>query len=122
MVSAVETAVDTYVRAWDEPDPAVRAAMVEACFAENGRIVAPRSEFLGRAALTEMMTRVLADPMFLRVRIVSAIDIGKSTFRYRAAIEQRDGTKQEFLDAGMIDDSGRIALILVFAEPLGAPA
>jgi hypothetical protein len=122
MPSAVESAADTYIRAWNEPDGAVRAKMIEACFADDGRIVARGSEFRGRAALLDLMTRFLADPTLLRVRVTSAVDASGTTFRYRASIERRDGTSREFLDVGEIDASGRIALLLVFAEPLGEPA
>ena len=122
MPSAVESAVDTYVRAWSEPDSAVRAQMLEACFAADGRIVARNSEIRGRAALAEFMTRFLAEPTLLGVRVTSAIDAGGTTFRYRSSIDRRDGTSREFLDAGEIDASGRIALLLVFSGRLGEPA
>jgi len=118
MPNAVEKAVDTYVRAWSEPDGAVRARMLEECFAADGRIVALRSEIRGRAALAEFMTSFLADPTLLGVRVTSALDAGTTTFRYRSSIDRRDGTSREFLDAGEIDASGRIALLLVFAGRL----
>jgi hypothetical protein len=119
MPSAVERAVDTYVRAWSEPDAAIRAQMLEECFAEDGRIVAPSSQIRGRAALAEFMTRFLAEPTLLRVRVTSAVDVGETTFRYCSSIERRDGTSREFLDAGELDASGRIALLLVFTGRLG---
>lgn len=122
MPSAVESAVDTYIRAWSEGDGAVRAQMVAACFAADGRIVMRGSEIRGHAALAEVMTGLLTDPTFWRVRVTSAVDARGTTFRYRASIEQRDGTSREFLDVGEIDASGRIVTLLVFAEPLGEPA
>jgi hypothetical protein len=114
-------AVDTYIKAWSERDPAVRATMIEACFAADGRIVMRSREIRGRAALAEEMTTLLADPQLLRVRVTSAIDARGTTFRFRAVVERRDGTRLESFDAGEIDASGRISLLLTFAGPLGEP-
>jgi hypothetical protein len=119
MPSAVEIAVDTYIRAWNERDPAVRATMVEACFAADGRIVTRSREIRGRAALAYEMTRVLADPELLRIRVISAIDARGTTFRFRAVVERRDGTSPESFDAGEIDGAGQISVLLTFAGPLG---
>jgi hypothetical protein len=55
----------------------------------------------------------------LRVRVISAIDARGTLFRYRSVVDRRDGTSLEFFDAGEIDSSGRIALLLAFAGPLG---
>jgi hypothetical protein len=118
MPSAVEVAVDTYVRAWSERDPALRGAMIEACFSPDGRIVTPNREIRGRAALAELMTSFLADPQLLRVRVISAIDARGTTFRFRAVTERRDGTSLESFDAGEIDATGRISTLLTFGGPL----
>jgi hypothetical protein len=118
MPSAVATAVETYVRTFDERDPAIRAAMLEACFAPDVRMVARTREVRGRAEMAAEITRLVDDPRFLRVRLASAIDAQGSTFRFRSVVEFRDGTSLEFFDAGQIDENGRIALILAFAGPL----
>ncbi|MBV8758510.1 MAG: nuclear transport factor 2 family protein [Deltaproteobacteria bacterium] len=115
-MSAVETAVATYIRVFSERDPARRAALIEACWAENGRFVMRSREMRGRAWIAEMADRFLADPNVLGVR-VTAIDAQGTTFRFRAVTENRDGTTAEVMDAGEIDADGRIALILTFAGP-----
>jgi hypothetical protein len=122
MPNPVENAVDTYIKAWSEHDPAVRATMIEACFAADGRIVMRGREIRGRAELAEAMAKFLADPQSLRVRVTSAIDARGTTFRFRVVTERRDGTSAESLDAGEIDATGRISLLLTFAGPLGEPA
>jgi hypothetical protein len=119
MPNVVEMAVDTYIRAWSERDPAVRATMIEACFAADGRIVTRSREIRGRAALADAMASFLADPQFLRIRVTSAIDARGTTFRFRGVAERRDGTSPESFDAGEIDAAGRISLLLTFAGPLG---
>lgn len=118
MATAVETAVQTYIRVWSEPDPSVRVAMLEACFAADGRIVVPGREIRGRAALAEAIGSLLADPEHLRIRVISVVDARATTFRFRALAERRDGSSRESFDAGEIDGSGRISLILTFGGPL----
>src|SRR3954469_6241699 len=118
MPTPVEVAVDTYIRAWSEPDPAVRATMIEACFAANGRIVTHSREIRGRAALADEMTSVLADPGLLRIRVISAVDARGTTFRFRAVAERRDGRCLESFDAGEVDAEGRISVLLTFGGPL----
>ncbi len=117
MPSAVEVAVETYIRACGERDPALRAALIDACWAADGRLVTRSREIRGRAAISAMLTSFVADPDFVGVR-VPAIDAQGNTFRFRAITDRRDGTTAETFDAGMIDSDGRIALILTFPGPL----
>jgi len=118
MPSLVEVAVDTYIRASTERDAARRSQLLEACFAEDGRMVTQSREIRGRAALSEMIGRFLSDPRVLRVGVSSAIDARGATFRYRAVAEMSDGSVAEVFDAGEIDAAGKIKLILTFAGPL----
>ena len=118
MPSPVETAVQTYVRAAGERDPAMRAKLVESCFAEDGRFVTRSAVIRGRAGVDAMIARFWADPQNLGFHLASVIDAVGTTFRYRSIVERRDGTTIEFFDAGEIDADGRIATLLVFAGPL----
>jgi len=118
MPSAVETAVQTYIRAAAERDPVARAQLLAACLAEDVRFVTRSSVIRGRAGIDAMLSRALADPQILGFRMASAIDAAGTTFRYRSIVERRDGTSLEFFDAGEIDADGRIATILAFTGPL----
>lgn len=118
MAQPINVAVDTYVRLWSEPDPAVRARMIEACFAENGRIVTRSRQIRGRSALADEVTRFRADPQWARIRLTSAIDAQGTTFRLSAVAERHDGTTVENFDAGEVDLDGRISLILTFVGAL----
>ncbi len=120
MPSAIEVAVTTYIRAWTEPDPATRAAMLDACWSADGRLVTAGRELRGRAALAEFMAAFF--PRLHRIRLLSVIDAGKTSFRFRGVAELRDGTSGEAFDAGEIDADGRISLILTFAGPLADAA
>ena len=118
MPSPVEIAVQTYIRASGERDPAARAKLLEACFADDGRFVTRTAVICGRAGVDAMIARSLADPQMLGFRVASVVDAVGTTFRYRSIVERRDGTSLEFFDAGEIDADGRIATLLVFAGPL----
>src|SRR4051794_15217249 len=118
MPSPVETAVQTYVRAARERDPATRAKLIESCFAEDARFVTRSGVIRGRAGVDAMLARALADQQVLGFRMASVIDAAGTTFRYRLIVERRDGTAAEFFDAGEIDADGRIATILAFTGPL----
>lgn len=118
MPSPVETAVELYIRASGERDPATRAKLLEACFAEDGRLVTRSGVIRGRAGVDAVLARFLADPQNLGFRLTSVVDASGTTFRYRSLIDRRDGTTIEFFDAGEIDADGRIATLLVFRGPL----
>ncbi len=118
MLTLVETAVETYVRAAAEHDPAARAKLLEACFAEDGRMVTRSGVIRGRAGIDAIIARFQADPHLSGFRMASIVDAAGTTFRYRSVVERVDGTTIEFFDAGEIDAEGRIATLLVFTGPL----
>ncbi|MGK3966891.1 hypothetical protein WMF38_22290 [Sorangium sp. So ce118] len=118
MGTIVEAAVKTYIDAASERDPGKRAAMLEACFAVDGRVVSGSREIRGRAALADEIAKLLADPLLVRVRVLSVLDTGNTTFRFRSVVERSDGKNLEFFDAGEVDATGRISLLLTFAGPL----
>ena len=51
MSSPSEVAAQTYVKAWQESDVASRTRLIEACFADDGRIVSRGAVIRGRAGL-----------------------------------------------------------------------
>ncbi len=118
MSSPVEIAVQTYVRACCEREPTLRAELLTACFAADGRMVTGSRELRGPTAIAEMLSRFYADPKLLRIRLLSVIQARGTTFRYRAVAEFSDGTSAEAFDAGEVDANGQISLILTFAGPL----
>ncbi|HEY0251894.1 MAG TPA: hypothetical protein VGC41_10225 [Kofleriaceae bacterium] len=116
MSSPVAVAVATYIQANRERDPAVRARLLEECFAETGRFVT-RSKVYDRAGLTALLTDFVDNPNLVGFR-VTHLQSGGTMFRYRSIVERNDGTELEFFDAGELDADGRIATMLVFSGPL----
>jgi hypothetical protein len=118
MPSPVETAVQTYIRAAAERDPAERQKLIAACFAEDCRFVTRSGLIRGRAGIDAMIARFQADPEVLGFHMASVVDAAGTTFRYRSFVDRRDGKTIEIFDAGEIDADGRIATMLVFTGPL----
>jgi hypothetical protein len=120
MPSNLKLAVETYIRAWSERDPVVRATMLERCFAPQGRVLARNSEIAGRSALNDEIARFLDNPEWKRVVLTSPVDAVGNTFRFHSVLERQNGTALEFFDAGTVDEQGQISLVLTFAGPFPA--
>lgn len=115
MSSPVQRAVDTYIAIASERDPEKRAALLEACWAETGRLVVHGGRPIeGRAAMLAMYDRFHADPK-IRGVMVRRVDAKGTTFRFRYETDYIDGTSTEGFDAGEIDESGRITTLIAFA-------
>src|SRR5262249_3760188 len=74
MASPVEAAVQRYLQASAERDAAARAKLLEACFAEHGRMVTRSKVIHGRAGVDAVIARFLADPEMRGFRLTSAVD------------------------------------------------
>ncbi len=119
MPSPTELAAQSYIAAWQEPDAAARARLIDACFAQDARLVAPGSTIQGRAGLARAIDDFRADPRGLSARLVGAIETQGPLFRFRSVVEDRDGRAVfHGFDAGETDASGRITVLLAFS---GAP-
>ncbi|MFT3692028.1 MAG: nuclear transport factor 2 family protein [Kofleriaceae bacterium] len=111
-------AIEQYIRAGETRDHDERKRLLEACFAANGRFVTRSAVLVGPAGVETMLARFLADPDNLGFRLTSVIDLVGNTFRYSSVVDRKDGTTQEFFDAGELDADGKIVTMLVFAGPL----
>jgi hypothetical protein len=115
---SVEDAVRAYVAAWTERDPARRAQLLETCWADTGRLVTSANQYVGRAALSDAITSVLARMPNISIRLTSPIDVQGQLFRMRGVVEAGDGAAiGTNVDAGEVDADGRIATLLTFTEP-----
>ena len=116
LVTADEAA-RTYFSAWTDRDPGGRARHLEACFREDGYVVAPGQRLVGRAAVARAIEAFASDPRRLCARLGGAIDAHDTIFRFRAIIEDPQGRiVQELLDVGEVDGAGRIRVVFTFVE------
>jgi len=118
-MTPAELAARRYISAWAESDRAARAALLEACFAVDGRICVRGQVLRGRAELAAAIDTFIADPRGLTARLTSVIDAAGTAFRFRALVEYPDGKPfMELLDVGEVDAEGRICALYTFVEPL----
>jgi hypothetical protein len=118
----IREAIDTYVAAWNETDPARRAALIERCCSDELRIVAPGMVVRGRAELDALIADFHRRRPGDRGRLSSELDVHGGVFRFAAMIEGSTvAAPVEMLDVGECDDHGRIRLIFSFvgAAPPG---
>lgn len=118
MPTPVQLAAETYIKVFSERDPAKRKALIEACWAEDGRLVTASRVIRGRDGIEKMAAAFLADPQWKHIRMLSVIDAEGTTFRFRGLAERHDGTGVEAFDAGEIGPDGKIVTIYTFAGPL----
>ena len=119
-MNAIERVVDTYIRAARERDPAQREQLLEECFAVDGRFVTRHRVIVGRAALAADMARFHAHFRWRSIRLLSAVDTGSTTFRFRGAVEFEDGRLAESSDVGEVNAEGKISLLITFDGPLAS--
>lgn len=110
----VSRAVETYIRAAREPDASSRAQGLAECFAHDGRLVVHGGQTLvGLDSVLRMFDRFAANPNVAGVRVL-AQEVRETTFYFRYVTDFADGTSQESFDVGVLDDAGRISLLIVY--------
>lgn len=113
MSSHADEAVDAYVEAAREKDPDTRARLLEACWADDGRLVVHGGRTLrGRDEVRAMFARFAGNTGIAGVRVLER-DARGSTFTLRYVTERKDGSTAEALDVGEVDEAGRISLLFV---------
>lgn len=121
-MSAAELAARRYIDAWFEPDRDRRAALLEVCFAVDGRISVLGTPLRGRAKLAATIEAFQVDPRKLVAAMTSPIETGETSFRFRARFTFPDGQLHaELVDIGEIGGDGRIAALYTFSDPLSDP-
>ncbi|HEY4178677.1 MAG TPA: hypothetical protein VGM90_17645 [Kofleriaceae bacterium] len=118
MSSVAEIAIDAYAAAFQEPDEARRATLLEKCWAVEGRLVTGGRVIQGRAALSVEMARFANDPRGPKIVLRAPPDVQGNLFRLTAHAVYSDGTLSPVsFDAGELDADGRIKTILTFRGP-----
>jgi len=118
-MSPVEKTVEWYGRAWQEPDPAERRRLLDACWADDGVYCDPTARVRGRAGLAEHIGGFQEQFAGCRIELTTAPDEHDGYVRFGWRIV-RDGGDQvsEGTDFGELDDDGRLRRIVGFFGPL----
>jgi hypothetical protein len=111
--------VNLYMNAWNEPDSAKRATLLEQCWADDGVYVDPVSDVRGRDGLDSAIGGMHKQQPGASIALASGIDQHHNQVRFRWEFRQPDGkTAIAGIDYGELADDGRLARIIGFwGEP-----
>lgn len=113
--------VAAYGAAWLEPDEARRSALLEACWAEDGRYEDPSAVAEGREGLLRHIGGFHAARPGARIEVVSGVDRHHDVIRFAWRMVAADGAVMvEGIDFGVLAPDGRLARIVGFFGPVPA--
>ena len=112
--------VAAYGAAWNEPDAAARAELLEAAWADDGTYRDPTAAVDGRAALVAHIAGFQGMFPGHTIELTSAIDTNGGSLRWGWAMRNGDETVLEGVDFADLAPDGRIARIEGFFRPLPA--
>lgn len=108
-------AIDTYVATYNETEPAARAKLVAAAWAENGRHVDPLDDVEGHAAIDAYLAGVQDHYPGHRVERTTEIDGHHELFRFGWRFVAPDGSiVVTATDSGQLASDGRVQRVDCF--------
>jgi SnoaL-like domain len=113
--TSLETAVDTYFAAWNEPDRSKRIALVAAAFIDQCHYVDPLSDVAGHDGIVEMIEGVRAQFAGASLQRTGDIDAHHDVARFSWSATGPDGALiVGGLDVAIVADDGRLGAIAGF--------
>lgn len=116
---SVDGLVDTYCRAWSEPDADARRALLDEVWDEDGTYTDPLAQVGGRAALHAHIGASFADFPGMVVSATSAVDLHHDMGRFTWQLALPDGSVPvagtDFVE---LTSDGRIRSIVGFFGPV----
>jgi hypothetical protein len=107
--------VDTYLRAWTEPDSDRRAALIESVWRPDGRLVDPPLAAEGRAGISDLAAALQGQFPGHTFRRASGVDAHHDQLRFAWELVGPDGAVAlTGLDVGEIAPDGRLVRITGF--------
>ena len=112
MPANLEEAIDGYVAAWNEPDPVVRAALLEAAVTDDFEFTGPTGTFRGRHAVDGLIVALRTRMAGATVARLGPVDGG--TFRW-SIVTATGAILLEGVDEVETAPDGRLSRISVAA-------
>jgi len=123
ITTTIDTVVDTYLSAWNETDPARRAALIERAWAADGRLIDPPLAAEGHSGISDMASALQTQFPGHRFRRASGIDAHHDSLRFAWQLVSPDGAVAlSGLDVGELAADGRLRRITGFFGELPAAA
>jgi hypothetical protein len=117
-VEPAET-VDSYDRAWREPDPRERRRLLEDSLTDDGELVSPQGRWAGREAVAEWIDGFADRMPGATVRVTSGIDAHHDFVRYAWTIRDERGSPiLDGIDVCEVADDGRFRRVVMFFGPV----
>ena len=110
----IQETINDYGAAWNETDEAKRRALIDACWAEDGRYCDPVSDGRGREALAGFISNMHAQQTGARIELTSGVDQHHDQIRFAWAFVQDGKRVIEGVDVGELAPDGRLARIIGF--------
>jgi hypothetical protein len=113
---------ERYLQAWNEPDPAVRRAVVDEIFVPDARYCDPLVDLSGRDAIVSLIGTVQGQLGGLRLELASEVDchhrLGRFTWEVRPVGQEPVVVGFDVVE---VDDDDRILRVLGFLDkaPVG---
>jgi SnoaL-like domain len=111
----VTTVIDTYLSAWNEPDPDRRSKLIELAWDADGRLVDPPFAAEGHTGISEMAATMQEHYPGHAFRRASGIDAHHDQVRFAWELVGPDGAVAlAGLDVGELAEDGRLRRIAGF--------
>ena len=121
--ASLDDLVDTYCRAWSEPDADARRALLDQAWDEDGTYTDPLAEVAGRAALHAHIGASFADFPGMVITATSALDVHHDKGRFTWQLALPDGSVPVAgTDFVQVTTEGKIRSIVGFFGPLAPKA
>lgn len=118
-MTGIEELIDTYCRAWSDPDPGERQRLLGLVWAEGATYTDPRADRLDAPALLAHIARIQAQRPGAVVERTSRIDEHHGAGRFHWHVRLHDGsTLPQGIDFFELSADGRIARVVGFFGPL----
>jgi hypothetical protein len=113
--------VDTHLEGYGEPDPARRARLVAAAWAQDGELIDPPLTAAGHTGISDQAAALHAQFPGHTFRRASAVDEHHGHLRYAWELVGPDGTVAlTGLDVAEVGPDGRLRRVVGFFGPLDA--
>jgi hypothetical protein len=112
----ITTVVDTYIAAWNEPDPERRRALVGETWTEDGSYLDPLMSGDGPDAIADMIAAAQGQFPGHRFALASGPDAHHDRVRFSWQLVGGDGPVATGVDFATVAEDGRLRAVTGFLE------
>jgi hypothetical protein len=116
MTNTIATVVDTYIAAWNEPDPERRRALVDATWTEDGTYLDPLMTGAGSDGIAAMIGAAQTQFPGHRFVLSAGPDAHNDVVRFSWTLNGADGPVAAGTDFATVAGDGRLRAVTGFLE------